>query len=121
MATPKRTQPAKTARKTSSAKTAKPAKTARTAKRAKAAKTAKTATLAKPMKSAPASTASKYGSRTDFGKSIDSFFDKQPPALREVLVELRKLVEAAAPDATSSIKWGMPFFQIGDKMFVALG
>jgi hypothetical protein len=61
------------------------------------------------------------GPRADFGRPIDSFFDKQAPALRAVLVELRRLVEAAAPDATSSIKWGMPFFQIDGKMFVALG
>lgn len=63
----------------------------------------------------------KHGPRADFGKPIDSFFDKQPAQLREVLVELRTLVEAAAPDATTSIKWGMPFFQLDGNMFVALG
>ena len=26
----------------------------------------------------------------------------------------------AAPDATSSIKWGMPFYSLGDKMMCAL-
>lgn len=62
-----------------------------------------------------------HGPRADFGKPIDTFFDKHPAPLRTVLVELRKLVQAAAPDATSSIKWGMPFFEIGGKMFVALG
>lgn len=62
-----------------------------------------------------------HGPRADFGKPIDTFFDKQPGPLRSVLLELRKLVQAAAPDATSSIKWGMPFFEIGGKMFVALG
>jgi hypothetical protein len=30
-------------------------------------------------------------------------------------------VEAAAPDATASIKWGMPFFAIGGEMMCALG
>lgn len=59
--------------------------------------------------------------RKDFGKSIDSFFDKQPPNLRAILVELRAIVEKAAPDASSSIKWGMPFYQLGDNMFAALG
>jgi len=38
-----------------------------------------------------------------------------------ILEELRALVEAAAPDATASLKWGMPFFSIGDAMMCALG
>jgi hypothetical protein len=59
--------------------------------------------------------------RGDFGKPIDSFFNKQPEPQRSILTELRKLVEAAAPDASSAIKWGMPTFQINGKMFVTLG
>jgi hypothetical protein len=65
--------------------------------------------------------AQRPGQRRDFGKSIDSFFDKQPPGLRAILVELRAIVEKTAPDASSSIKWGMPFYHLGDKMFAALG
>ncbi len=59
--------------------------------------------------------------RADFGAPIDAFFARQPPRLRAILVELRGLVEAAAPDATASIKWGMPFFSIGREMMCALG
>jgi hypothetical protein len=33
---------------------------------------------------------------------------------------MRKLVEKAAPDAESSIKWGMPFFSIEGGMMCAL-
>jgi hypothetical protein len=63
----------------------------------------------------------KPGPRADFGAPIDGFFARQPPALRAILDELRKLVEEAAPDADSSIKWGMPFFTVGGAMMCALG
>jgi hypothetical protein len=94
-------------------------------------KTAKKA----PKKKAPAKKAAKRNSpakkatrakkmvarREDYGAPIDGFFAKQPPELRAVLVELRKLVEEAAPDATSSIKWGMPVYTLNGKMMSALG
>jgi hypothetical protein len=65
--------------------------------------------------------AKRPSSRADFGAPIDGFFAKRPPEQRALLVELRKLVEAAAPDARSSIKWGMPFYEIGGNMMCALG
>lgn len=60
------------------------------------------------------------GRRADFGAPIEGFFAKQPAQLREVLEALRKLVLEAAPDATSSLKWGMPFFAIGETMICAI-
>jgi len=60
------------------------------------------------------------GKRADLGQPIDSFFAKQSPQLRAVLVELRKIIEAVVPDAESSIKWGNPFFTLNGKMMVAL-
>ncbi len=33
---------------------------------------------------------------------------------------LRELVEEAAPEATASLKWGMPFFEVGGAMMCAL-
>jgi hypothetical protein len=63
----------------------------------------------------------KAAPRADFGKPIDGFFAKQPPQLRSILVTLRKMIEATAPQAESSIKWGMPFFTIDGKMMCALG
>jgi hypothetical protein len=68
-----------------------------------------------------AATAMKHGPRADFGAPIAGFFQKQPAPLRPVLESLRKLIERAAPDAESSITWGMPFYTIGGAMFCALG
>lgn len=59
--------------------------------------------------------------RKDLGKSIDGWFTKQPAALRPIGQALRKLVEETVPEATSSIKWGMPFFSLGDTMMCAIG
>jgi hypothetical protein len=67
------------------------------------------------------STAKKFGPRADLGAPVEGFFAKQPPHLRPVIDELRKLVEEAAPDAASSIKWGMPFYSIGNGMMCAIG
>jgi hypothetical protein len=63
----------------------------------------------------------KPAARADLGAPIDGFFAKQPAPLRPVLEELRKMVEEAAPEAESSIKWGMPFFTLGGEMMCALG
>jgi hypothetical protein len=65
--------------------------------------------------------AKKPAARKDFGAPIDGFFAKQPPQLRAILDELRGLIEAAAPDASSSIKWGMPFYTLDGTMMCALG
>src|SRR4029077_19112813 len=43
-----------------------------------------------------------------------------PPHLRAILEKLRRLVGQAAPDATASIKWGMPFFVIEGETMCAL-
>ena len=51
---------------------------------------------------------------------IDGFFTKQPPHLRAILEALRALVDEAAPDAASSIKWGMPFYTVNGAMMCAL-
>lgn len=86
----------------------------------KSAKPAKSAKAAKAAKAAPASVEKKYGPRKDLGMSIDSYFDKHRGPLRAVLLVLRELIEKSAPDATSSIKWGMPFYQLDGEMFAAL-
>jgi hypothetical protein len=85
---------------------------------------AKRTTRSRPARSAPVrgeGAARTAPRRADFGAPIDGFFARQPPHLRAILVELRGLVEAAAPEATASIKWGMPFFAIGEEMMCALG
>ena len=62
----------------------------------------------------------KFGPRADLGAPIEGFFAKQPAHLRAILEALRKLVDEAAPEATSSIKWGMPFYTVGENMMCAL-
>ena len=83
-------------------------------------KTTKSTTAAKSTKAAKPKHAMQ---RADYNKPIDSFFKKQPAQLREVLVELRKIVEQEVPDAKSAIKWGMPVYTLGSNntMVIALG
>jgi hypothetical protein len=59
--------------------------------------------------------------RMDFGASTEDFFARQLPPLREVLETLRAMIDEAAPDAESSLKWGMPFYTVGGGMMCALG
>jgi hypothetical protein len=61
------------------------------------------------------------GPREDYGRPIDGVIAKAPVELRKVLVELRGMIEKEAPDAESALKWGMPFFSLGGRMFTALG
>lgn len=85
---------------------------------------AKKKTAAKKKAALPAkkqSTASKPKPRADFGKPIDAFFAKHAPPLRATLEKLRSIVESTLPKATSSIKWGMPFYELDGKMLCALG
>jgi hypothetical protein len=112
-----------------------PAKSKKTAKKARPVAKAKAAAKAKPVAKAKAKPAAKavaktakkaapakmFGKRADLGAPIDGFFAKQPPALRPVTLALRALIEEVAPDATASIKWGMPFFSIGTGMMCAIG
>ena len=96
--------------------TAKPANTKRAAaKRAAAKPTAAKPTAAKRV------TPKRMGPRADFGAPVDSFFARQPPELRAILDTLRKLVSEAAPQATSSLKWGMPFYALEGNMLCAIG
>jgi hypothetical protein len=121
-------------------KTAKPAKTAKTAKK-KAATPAPKKSAVKAAGAARASSASARASkkakapvakkaaaspsrafprRADLGAPIDSFFEKQPPHLLPIVEELRAIVTNAVPDASSSIKWGMPFYVIGSETVCAI-
>lgn len=42
---------------------------------------------------------------------VDAYIAKAPPFAQPVLEHLRATVHAAAPEATETIKWGMPFFE----------
>lgn len=58
--------------------------------------------------------------RADFGQPIDDYFAKQPPNLGAILEQIRSIIDEVAPDATSSIKWGQPFYAIGGAMTCAV-
>jgi hypothetical protein len=58
--------------------------------------------------------------RADFGAPVDAFFSRQPAHLRAILEPLRAMVHRAAPDAASSLKWGMPWFSVNGRMMCAL-
>jgi len=60
------------------------------------------------------------GPRPDLGAPIDSFFAKRTGPLRQVLDQLREMIDAAIPDAMSSIKWGMPFYTLAGRPVCAL-
>jgi len=91
-------------------------KSAKTTKKAIAKKPAAKKPAAKKPAAKPMATR-----RADFGAPIDGFFAKQAPPLRTILEALRALVAEAAPDATASIKWGIPFYQLDGEMMCALG
>ncbi len=76
--------------------------------------------VTKPAPAAKPATRAVAARRADYGAPIDGFFAKQPPQLRAILDELRALIEAAAPDASATLKWGMPFFTRGDEMMCAI-
>lgn len=59
--------------------------------------------------------------RKDLGAPIEGFFAKQSPAMKPIALALRSLIEAAAPKATSSLKWGMPFYELDGEMLCAIG
>ncbi len=62
-----------------------------------------------------------YGARADLGKSIDPFFTRQAPPLRAILDTLRALLVEVVPEASGTIKWGMPFFTLDGEMMCAFG
>jgi hypothetical protein len=92
-------------------------------KRTAAKKTATRKKAAAKKKAAPKKAAAKkpMAQRADYGAPIDGFFDKQPPHLRVILDELRTMVKEEAPEAESSLKWGMPFFTVNGAMMCAFG
>ena len=92
---------------------AKPAKPGPAPRAAKPAKPGLAPRPAKPAKPGP-------GPRADLGAPIDAFFAKRSGPLRQILDELRGMIDAQVPDAASSIKWGMPFYTLSGKPVCAL-
>ncbi len=65
--------------------------------------------------------AGRMAPRTDHGKPIEGMLARQPSHLRAIAEELRRMIEEVAPEAESSLKWGMPCFTIGDRTVASIG
>jgi len=52
--------------------------------------------------------------------SVDGYFTQQPTDKRMLLEKLRALVVKGVPDATVSIKWGVPVYQRNGRNLCAL-
>lgn len=66
-------------------------------------------------KKAPAKGAMSGGPRKDFGAPVDAYFKQQPADKRPLLDTLRALVDKEVPNASASIKWGVPIYQVNGK------
>ncbi len=49
-------------------------------------------------------------------KTIDAYIDAQPAKTQKVLKALRAVIQAAAPQATETINYGIPTFQLGGNL-----
>jgi hypothetical protein len=52
--------------------------------------------------------------------SIDAYLKEQPADKRALLEKLRAVVDGALPNATVSIKWGVPTYQLNGRNVCAL-
>ena len=54
--------------------------------------------------------------RTD--PRVDAYIAKQAPFAQEILRHIRKQVHASIPNVEETLKWGMPFFTLGESALV---
>ena len=54
-------------------------------------------------------------------QTIDEYLAPLPVDKRAALEDLRRAIQAAAPQAVECISYGMPAFRLGGRMLVALG
>lgn len=64
--------------------------------------------------------ATKVTKRQDAVTSVERYLAQQPADKRALLEKLRALVMKSVPDAKSSIKWGVPFYQRNGRNLCAL-
>ena len=48
---------------------------------------------------------------------VDAYIESAAPFARPILTMLREAVHAACPDVVETIKWRMPFFMLGERIF----
>lgn len=70
--------------------------------------------MAKSLQAVPSSAA-------QFDARVDEKIANANLALQPVLIHLRDLVHEAVPEATETIKWGMPFFELNGTILANLG
>ena len=58
--------------------------------------------------------------RDGAGAAVESYFARQPPDKRALLIKIRSLVEKGAPDAVPMIKWGVPIYAQNGRNICAL-
>ena len=51
---------------------------------------------------------------------VDAFIAKAAPFAQPLLIEMRKRIQKALPDAVETIKWRMPFYEISGKIVANL-
>jgi hypothetical protein len=64
--------------------------------------------------------ARKMAPRADLGAPVDGWYARQPQPQRAIADALRALIHEAAPEASGSLKWGMPFCSLGGGMMCAV-
>jgi hypothetical protein len=67
--------------------------------------------MATAKRTAKKSAAKTAATKQTAGPSVAGYFAQQPADKRALLEKLRALVVKGVPDATSTIKWGVPFYQ----------
>jgi hypothetical protein len=84
-------------------------------------------TVAKPVAKKPVAkkpvakkAATKVVPKSGSGASVEAYFAQQPADKRALLEKLRAQVNKGVPDASVSIKWGVPFYQRSGKDVCAL-
>jgi hypothetical protein len=51
---------------------------------------------------------------------VDQYIAKAAPFAQPILIEVRKRVQQACPEAEETIKWNVPFFLLGGKLLASM-
>jgi len=51
---------------------------------------------------------------------VDAYIAKAPPFAQPLLAEVRKRIHAACADATETIKWNVPFYELNGKLLASM-
>ena len=51
---------------------------------------------------------------------VDAYIQKAPAFAQPLLTEVRKRIHRAVPDATETIKWNVPFYELNGKLLASM-